>query len=199
MWRDGSCRVLRVTVVTPLVAVPLRALSDLLCVYPSTMRSSGGGGVQRFLNSSQSDSPTAFVVSRPGCGSPACPEPRDEGFDAAVVRSSVEQEITSSTSARRGTGLKKWRPTPSRTARWPCRVHDRGGGRVVDEDGVADHDLVRRAEALRLRRLVLGDGLDDQVAVGEVPEVGSEGQGTASPPGRPRRACRCAARGRGSR
>ena len=57
------------------------------------------------------------------------------------------------------------------------QLHQRDGGGVGGQDGVRPgHDLVEHLEDLRLDLLVLHDGLDDEVAVGELAEVGGEGE-----------------------
>ena len=55
------------------------------------------------------------------------------------------------------------------------QLHQRDGGGVGGEDRVrAGHDLVEHLEDLGLHLLVLDDGLDHQVTVGELAEVGGE-------------------------
>src|SRR5688572_12198054 len=62
----------------------------------------------------------------------------------------------------------------------PCRraeLHDRDRAGVAGEDRPVGHDVpVELAEDRHLRRLVLDDGFDDQLAIGEVGEVGRERQ-----------------------
>ena len=105
------------------------------------------------------------------------------------VSGDVSRLVTSSTRRSTGTGLKKWMPMtcsgrlvamPSfmigielvLLARIACRVGD---------------DLVERAEHVDLRRLVLDHRLDDELAVGELAEVGGErGRGRAPRRARPR-------------
>ena len=97
----------------------------------------------------------------------------------ATAPSDVESELITSTSGSTGTGLKKCRPS-TRPGFFPAAKRDpldrqaRGVGREHGV-GVGDH-RVELGEDVRLHALVLDDGLDHQLAIGEIGEVGGEPQ-----------------------
>ena len=99
----------------------------------------------------------------------------------------VSSDGTSSTSGSTGTGLKKCMPsTRSGRARDRGQPGDRDGGGVAGQHAVRPDDPAELAVERGLGRLVLDDGLDHQVPVGQVVELGGGARAAAAPrPGPP--------------
>ena len=110
----------------------------------------------------------------------------------SLTSAAVSAVVTTSTSFMTVAGLKKCMPmTDSGRVVAAAELGDRQrrGGRRQDRAGLADPVEVR--EELRLDVEVLGDGLDDDVDVGERLALGGAGEPAEHRrPWRPRRACR---------
>ena len=107
---------------------------------------------------------------------------------------------TSSTRRSTGTGLKKWMPmTCSGRLRRHAELHDRDrrGVRRQDRRRVGRRPCRGRVNTSVFSRLVLDDRLDDELAVGELGEIGGDARSARGRRrGRPRRACPPARPGR---
>ncbi len=100
------------------------------------------------------------------------PSERANSKARSKVSSEVTMVRTTSTSFITGTGLKKWRPT-----NWSGRLVNMAIWVMVSDEVLLAkmasglHHLVEGAEGLPLLVQVLDDGLDHDVAVGQVGQV----------------------------
>ena len=92
---------------------------------------------------------------------------------SSTTASSVTTVRMTSTNFSTGAGLKKCMPDhPARVVGGHRDLGHRQAGGVGGQDGVGLHDLVEPGEDLALEVQVLGHGLDDQVALGQVGQLG---------------------------